>query len=172
MTRLPAPGTPAFDALTTGTPAARLREQSLGRVIGYQLAQASVVADAVFADVVQRPDELRMVEFSLLALLLANDEASPVQIATALRVSRSYITNALDRLEGRRLVQRSAHETDGRGQKVRLTAKGLAMIQQSTARLLEAEALAYSTVLSPTEQLMLAELLHKLARARRSQRSG
>ncbi|WP_395699332.1 MarR family winged helix-turn-helix transcriptional regulator [Aquabacterium sp.] len=170
MPRLPTPGTPAFEALTTETPAARLRELSLGRVIGYQLAQASVVADAVFAEVVQGPDELRMVEFSLLALLLANGEATPVQIANALRVSRSYITNALDRLDRRQLVQRSAHETDGRAQKVRLTPQGTAMIQQSTARLLEAEATAYAPVLTPTEQLMLGELLHKLARARRPPR--
>lgn len=166
MPRTRSLGTPASEALAAETPAAHLREHSLGRVIGYQLAQASVVADAVFADVVQGPDELRMVEFTLLALLQANGEATPVQIANALRVSRSYITNALDRLDRRRLVQRSAHETDGRALMVRLTAKGTAMIQQATTRLLEAEAAAYASVLTPTEQLMLGELLHKLARGR------
>ena len=51
------------------TPAGRLVEASLHHVLGYQLAQATIVTDAVFAERVGTPFDLRPVEFTVLCLI-------------------------------------------------------------------------------------------------------
>ena len=65
----------------------------------------------------------------------------------------------------RGLIVREANESDRRGQHLRVTKQGEALAVDLTARLLDSERAAFKT-LSAAEQMMLAELLHKLARAR------
>jgi len=48
------------------TPSGHLSEASLHLVMGYQLAQATIVTDAVFAQRVGLPFDLRPVEFTVL----------------------------------------------------------------------------------------------------------
>lgn len=147
------------------TPAGRLREGALQQLLGYQLAQASIVTIGLFHDVVGHSHSLRTVEYTLLALIHANPLVSPAQLTKALGLSAPYITNGLDKLAGRGLIVRETNENDRRGFHLSVTEQGEALVQDLTARLLDNEKARFKT-LTPAEHLMLAELLHKLARSR------
>jgi DNA-binding MarR family transcriptional regulator len=148
------------------TPLGDLQELDLKTLLGYQVAQASIVTLRVFDETVGQVHGLRTVDYTVLALIRANQAVSPAQLAKALDLSPSYITLALDRLETRGLVTRATNEADRRGQRLHTTAEGSALALQLTRHLLAAESEAFQT-LSPVERLMLAELLHKLACSRR-----
>ena len=147
------------------TPAGRLREGALQQLLGYQLAQASIVTIGLFQDVVGNSHSLRTVEYTLLALIDANPLVSPAQLTKALGLSAPYITNGLDKLAGRGLIVRETNENDRRGFHLSVTEQGKTLVQELTARLLDNEKASFKT-LTPAEHLMLAELLHKLARSR------
>lgn len=147
------------------TPAARLHEGALRRLLGYQVAQASVATLAVFDEVVGRRFRLRTVEYTVLALIDVNGVASPAKLAKALDLSPSYITMALDKLEGRGLISRETNERDRRGQRLLTTPSGSREVAEMTNLLLDAERRTFAG-LSDAEQMMLAELLHKLAHHR------
>ena len=152
-------------ASSSETPEGRLQELELKELLGYQVAQATIVTLGVFEEVVGRPCNLRTVEYTVLALIRANGAVAPAQLAKALSLSPSYITMALDKLESLGLIKRETNETDRRGQRLHLTAKGAALALKTTQDLIRAEREAFVT-LSPIEQLMLGELLHKLAQSR------
>lgn len=147
------------------TPAGRLREGALQQLLGYQLAQASIVTIGLFQDVVGNSHSLRTVEYTLLALIHANPLVSPAQLTKALGLSAPYITNGLDKLAGRGLIVRETNENDRRGFHLSVTAQGETLVKDLTSRLLDNEKASFKT-LTPAEHLMLAELLHKLARSR------
>lgn len=147
------------------TPDGRLNEEPLRWLLGYQLAQASIVTISHFQEMAGNPNGLRTVEFTMLALIAANPGVSPLQLARALGLSPPYITTGLDKLCRRGLVLREASEKDGRKMHLLTTEQGEAMANELTEKLVDSERARFDT-LSPTEQLMLAELLHKLARAR------
>jgi DNA-binding MarR family transcriptional regulator len=147
------------------TPAGQLEEARLAQVLGYQLAQAAIVTNALFARHVGEPFELRPVEYTVLTLIAENPGGSLARLARALAVTAPNITALVDRLEARGWVARSASEKDRRAQVLRVTAKGAALVREATMRILVAEKAALA--LSPGEQAMLAELLHKVACARR-----
>jgi DNA-binding MarR family transcriptional regulator len=148
------------------TPFGHLQEFELRHLLGYQVAQASIVTLQVFDDVVAKSEGLRTVEYTVLALIRANGAVSPAQLAKAINLSPSYITVALDTLEARSLVKRETNEKDRRGQRLHATAQGEALAKRLTDELLQAEREAVHTLTS-VERMMLAELLHKLSRARR-----
>ncbi|MCW5652915.1 MarR family transcriptional regulator [Hydrogenophaga sp.] len=147
------------------TPAGRLREGALQQLLGYQLAQASIVTIGLFQEEVGDPHGLRTVEYTLLALIEANPRVSPAHLTKALGLSAPYITNGLDKLAGRGLIVRETNENDRRGFHLSVTEKGEALARQLTTQLLESERARFKTLTS-AEYLMLAELLHKLARSR------
>jgi len=142
-----------------------LQERDLRHLVGFQVAKASIVTLAIFDDVVGQPEGLRTVEYTVLALIDSNGSVAPAQLAKTLNLSPSYITVALDKLEARGFINRQADQRDRRGQRLTTTAKGHQEALRLTRSLIEAERRAMST-LSPVEQLMLAELLGKLARSR------
>lgn len=151
---------------TPRTPAARLDESPLRSVIGYQLAQAGVLTDRVFDAAVGEPLALRRLEFTVLALLHGNPGALARQLSRALAVTPAHIAVTLERLEGRALIERERGTTDGRTQHLSLTASGTAMVDRALKALQRGEAAALGANLSPAEQAMLAELLHKAAAGR------
>lgn len=146
------------------TPAGRLEEARLQMVLGYQLAQATIVTDAIFRSEVGEPFELRPVEYTVLTLISENPGGSPARLARALAVTPPHITAIVDRLVARALVQRKASDEDRRGQILTVTRSGAELVRNATERIVGAERAALA--LSAGEQAILAELLHKVACAR------
>ncbi|MDM0021964.1 MarR family winged helix-turn-helix transcriptional regulator [Variovorax saccharolyticus] len=144
------------------TPMGRLSEASLHLVLGYQLAQATIVTNAVFAQQVGEPFELRPVEYTVLTLVHENPDVSATRLAKALAVSAPNIAAWVDRLETRGLVRRSPHATDRRAQHLRVTAEGARLANRATRAVLDGEAGALGA-LSKGERMILIELLHKVA---------
>lgn len=147
------------------TPQARLTEGAVHGIVGYQLAQAAIVTDAVF-DAQMGAGGLRRVEFTILALIGDNPDVTARQLARALAVTPPNIAIWLDRLDTRGLVERIRSERDARVQHLRLTEAGTVLVQRTTQQLLEAEREALAG-LTAAEHAMLLQLLHKLALARR-----
>jgi len=155
-------------ALAAGAPprargSAPLDAALLAHLVGYRLSRAAVPARRVFQRHVGAPLALRPVEFSLLMLLLANERASPTQLAATLDVTPPKMTALVDRLAERGLVRRQRSAADGRAFDVLLTPEGRALVQRARriAQTMEDDWLAQ--VLSPAERAMLLELLAKLA---------
>ena len=147
------------------TPAGRLVEASLHLVLGYQLAQASIVTNAVFAGRIGASFDLRPVEYTVLSLIHENPNVSAARLAKALAVTAPNITAWIERLERRGLIQRTPHATDRRAQYLRTTPEGAALAGQATRSVLEGEHEALGN-LSVAERMMLIELLHKVAMSR------
>ena len=147
------------------TPDGHHRELDLTALLGDQAAQAAIVTLGIFDATVGRPLNLRTVDSTALALIRANGAVAPAQLAKALTLSSSCITMALDKVEGMDLIRRETNEQDRRGQRLHATAKGTALALTARRDLLAAERDALRT-LSPVEQRMLGEQLHRLARGR------
>jgi DNA-binding MarR family transcriptional regulator len=153
------------------TPQSRLVEGCMHPIVGYQLAQAAVATTLVFMQRVGRPMKLRPVEFTILALVRDNPDATARQIARALAMTPPNIALWLDKLERRHLVTRTRSVRDARMQHIRATTAGDALVLKAAERLVEGERESLS-VLSAAEQAMLVELLHKIALGRRRAESA
>jgi DNA-binding MarR family transcriptional regulator len=147
------------------TPAGRLREVGLRGVIGYQLAQASVVANALYALAVAQPLGLHRLEFSILMLVRDNPGCTATNLAKALGISTPNMALWLERVAARSLVERRPSEADRRANHLHLTPEGERLAAAAAAAVAQAEADGLSG-LSAAERAMLAELLHKTALCR------
>jgi len=96
------------------TPDGQMEEARLQKVLGYQLAQASIVTNAIFFEQVGTPFELRPVEYTVLTLIAENPGGSLARLARALSVTPPNITMMVERLEGKGLVARRPSEEDRR----------------------------------------------------------
>ena len=146
------------------TPAGHLEESRLEKVLGYQLAQASLVTDAIFRREVGDSLSLRPVEYTVLTLIAENPAGTPARLARALAVTPPHISAIVEGLVGRGLVKRAASSEDRRAQVLTLTSKGVDLARKATNRIVAAERAALT--LTAGEQAILAELLHKVACAR------
>ncbi|HSV44461.1 MAG TPA: MarR family winged helix-turn-helix transcriptional regulator [Ramlibacter sp.] len=147
------------------TPRGRLEEGGMHGLLGYHLAQATIVTDGRFMRAAGQPMNLRPVEFTILQLVRENAEVTPTRLARALAITTPGITAWLDKLEARKLLVRERSAADGRAQHLRLTAEGKAKVNKALQALLEAEA-QLGEQLSPGERVILLELLRKVAQAR------
>ncbi len=129
--------------------------------LGYALAQATVLARKAFAQGMLEPTGLRPIEFSVLMLLLGNEAPAPKALSRTLNVPAPNITPVLDRLETRGLLRRAPDATDGRGQRVSLTAKGRRVAEDAYQRSRTMEDDILSVFTGP-ERTMLMALLARL----------
>ena len=109
--------------------------------------------------------ELESWEFDVLAALRragGPQELSPKELLLQNRVSSGTMTNRIDRLEQRGLVERRTHPGDGRGILVALTGDGLNRVDTAITRLLDAESELLGT-LSPDDVGQLTGLLRRLS---------
>ena len=136
---------------------------ALASVLGYQLAQAAVAANALFMRQVGSVLDLRPVEYTILALVHENPGLSSARLAQMLSVSAPNITVWIDRLVGRGWVLREPSVTDRRERLLHATADGARLAVQATEWLVDGEREAFSH-LSTGERAILIELLHKLCR--------
>jgi DNA-binding MarR family transcriptional regulator len=139
----------------------------LAHLLGYQLAQADIPCKRAFTKHVGEPLGLRPVEFTILVLVAFNPGVNGKQLAQALSVTAPNITILLDRLTEKGLVERVRSETDRRAQNIHLTPEGdkLARRAHTVSKTMEQEMLRH---LSEGERVMLLELLHKVARSRKT----
>ncbi|HTT11946.1 MAG TPA: MarR family transcriptional regulator [Burkholderiaceae bacterium] len=144
----------------------RLDEGAVLHILGYRLAQASIVMRGVFNRHVGEPLNLRTVEFTVLMLLLANEDVTPSLISRTLAMSAPNLTQLLDRLAERGLVARERSPHDRRAQHIRLTRAGRALAKKAHEISLGMEQQALQH-LSEAERAMLFELLQRVAARRR-----
>jgi DNA-binding MarR family transcriptional regulator len=141
-----------------------LDQSGLTHLVGYAATRASVELKKSF----QRhlgPLKLKAVEFSILVLVDTNAEVNQKQLGLALDVSPPNLAVTLDRMVRQGWVRRERSERDRRAQLVRLTPAGKTLVNRARkiGLTMEQEALK---VLSPAEQALLIELLHRVAQAR------
>lgn len=89
-------------------------------------------------------------------------QLSPKSLLQQTLVSSGTMTNRIDRLVARGLVERRTDPNDGRGILVQMSAQGLARVDAAITRLVDAEA-DLLDALSPSDQERLAVLLRKLS---------
>ncbi|GAB7190192.1 MarR family transcriptional regulator TamR [Kineococcus sp. NUM-3379] len=109
--------------------------------------------------------ELETWEFDVLAALRragAPHELSPGQLVVQTLVTSGTMTNRVDRLEGRGLVQRRPAPDDGRSVLVRLTPAGVSAVDAALADLVRAEHRMLA-VLPAAERRALAALLRRVS---------
>ena len=134
-------------------------------LLGYMLAQASIITNDCFAQAAGKVFELHRVEFTILQLVSENAPVTPGKLAKSLAMTAPGVTIWLDRLEARALIRRERSDTDRRVQHLGVTAAGRELVAQALAALLQAERRVLAG-LSAGERQMLLELLHKVARGR------
>lgn len=103
-------------------------------------------------------------EFDVLATLRRSGTPyalTPTALYNTAMISSGSMTNRIERLEKAGLVQREAHPTDGRGSLVKLSKKGLALIEEMIVPHVQNQK-AIVRSLSKAEQTQLATLLGKL----------
>lgn len=142
-----------------------LDQSRMLRLLGYNLAQADIPAKKAFVKYIG-PLGLRPVEYTILALLMSNQDVTQKQLSQALSVSAPNMTIILDRLEEKKWIRRTRSETDRRMQIIALTDEGCDLMQRAEeiSISMEKEILRH---LSPAEQAILFELLQKVAAHRR-----
>jgi DNA-binding MarR family transcriptional regulator len=109
--------------------------------------------------------DLESWEFDVLSALRragAPYRLSPKALLLQTLVSSGTMTNRIDRLVARGLVERGTDPNDGRGILVQMTPAGLDRVDAAIARLVDAEAGLLSS-LSAADQERLASLLRKLS---------
>jgi DNA-binding MarR family transcriptional regulator len=109
--------------------------------------------------------DLESWEFDVLAALRRAGspyQLSPKALLQQTLVSSGTMTNRIDRLVSRGLVERRTDPNDGRGILVQMTGQGLIRVDAAITRLVDAESELLAS-LSPLDQERLAGLLRKLS---------
>ncbi|MFG1704946.1 MarR family winged helix-turn-helix transcriptional regulator [Nonomuraea sp. M3C6] len=117
---------------------------------------------------------LRQGEFDVLAALRRAGPPYtliPSELSAVLMMSRAGMTNRLDRLEAAGLVERSLDPADRRSFRVRLTRKGLRIIDDTLTEHAANMARLASPV-TPEEAETLAEILRKLLDGNQEERGA
>lgn len=108
--------------------------------------------------------DLQLWEFDVLAALRRSGapyQLSPGQLLRQNHVTSGTMTNRVDRLAARALVERRTDPSDGRGVLVRLTPDGVALVDAALADLLSWEE-TQLVALSDADRSELATLLRRL----------
>jgi DNA-binding MarR family transcriptional regulator len=134
---------------------------TVANIVTYQITRANLVGLANFEGAVTAVFNLRPVEFTILQLLKEGQCTTPGQMSKELQMSPPSMSVWLDKLTERGLIQRSKSDNDGRAQFLQLTKAGEKLSDQSYESLIQSEKKLLSD-LSPGEQILLLEILHKL----------
>lgn len=103
-------------------------------------------------------------EFDVLAALRREEpphELSPAQLIEATMIGSAAMSNRLDKLTGRGLIDRRPNEFDRRSVIVRLTQEGAARVDAAMTELVRREAVELREV-SPADQAALARILREM----------
>ena len=134
-------------------------------VVGRLLRLASIAHDTI--EQALAPHGLRARAYSVLAILRThgapNYEAPPRVLLDTTFLTTGGLTNLLDRMEKAGLVKRRPDPNDGRGIVVRMTPRGLSLIDRVVEEVGRVER-ALVSELAPQERERLAMLLGQLLR--------
>ncbi len=112
------------------------------------------------------PHGLSVWSFDVLATLRRQPppyQLTPTELYGALMLSSGAMTNRIDRLESEGLVERHRETMDRRSVLVRLTAKGVQLVESVLPQVLESERERLEQITTPEERDLLAGLLrHQL----------
>ncbi|WP_428097794.1 MarR family winged helix-turn-helix transcriptional regulator [Candidatus Rariloculus sp.] len=102
-------------------------------------------------------------EFHLLAAIRTYPELpSPRDLLDPLMVTSGGLTNRIDRLEAAGLLERVANPADRRGVHLKLTPRGLDIVDRVTTAYLSNQNALLDGALDPAERTQLASLLQRL----------
>jgi len=143
-----------------------LDHSKMQKLLGYNLAQASIPSSKVFQRLIGRPLGLSQVEFSILVLLSSNPGCTGKQLCDSLGTSAARMSLLLDRLAGRMWIEKTQSGLDKRLQYLELTPAGEELVHKSfgLASSMEVDVLSHLTKI---EQVLLTELLIKVAAQRK-----
>lgn len=141
-----------------------LDQGPLLKLLGYNLAQASIPTSRVFRRRIA-PLRLTQGEYTVLTLLAHNADVTQVQLGRVLGATPSNLTNLLGRLQGKGLITRRRSTVDARAQCITLSRSGAVLARRAAAA---AAGMEETLLLHLTEgeRGMLFELLQKVARQR------
>ena len=147
-----------------GTRAPALDDSAMLKLLGYNLAQASIPTTRVFRRRIA-PLGLTQVEFTVLVLLATNPAVTQGQLGRTLGAAPSNLANMLSRLEGKGLIERRRSRRDARAQELALTRRGESLAKKALAA---SEGMEEGLLrhFSAGERAMLFELLQRVARLR------
>lgn len=142
------------------TKAATLNMQLLESLLGYNARRAALVVIDLFLERMAAFG-LRPVEFSILSTVGHNPGITSRQISAALGIQPPNLVRLVADLDGRGLLQRKPHPTDGRALGLHLTADARKMMRnaEQTALALETE---IASRLEANERDTLMRLLKKI----------
>jgi DNA-binding MarR family transcriptional regulator len=155
--------------MSASKPAAtELDTSRLDHLVGYVASRAAITMRKVFAKHMA-PFDLKIVEFSILMLVVQNPQVNQKQLGQALDISAPNMAVTLDRMVERGWVERVRSTQDRRAQHIHLTKEGAQLVQRAekVAATMEAPVLS---VLSVAEKALLIELLNKVALGRTGRR--
>ena len=146
--------------------AGQLDHCKMAKLLGYQLARASIPTDRLFKKHIGSSFQLNKVEFTIVMLVSSNQEVTPKRLSNAINVPSPNLTLILDRLEDQGILVRRRSTLDRRVQHVTLTRKGSTLARKADmqSNSMETELLSHLTF---AERAMLFELLEKVATHRR-----
>lgn len=111
-----------------------------------------------------KPYGLHYTDFDIMATLRRKGEPfelTPTQLSESVILTSGAMTAAIGRLEKASMVKRTQDKEDGRSRRVKLTAKGVRLVEETVSIRFELAAKNLEG-LSPTEQKKLASLLKKM----------
>jgi DNA-binding MarR family transcriptional regulator len=104
------------------------------QVVDAVLRASRVLVSVAVRSLAAVEDEVTLPQYRLLVVVAGRGPQRPTALAELLAVHPSTITRLCDRLVAKRLVQRAESPTNRREVSVRLTAKGLRLVDSVTDR--------------------------------------
>ena len=131
--------------------------------IGYWLRRVSNAVSGGFATKLAALD-VSVAEWVFMRLLYKRDPIPPSQVAEVMALTRGGVTKIADRLINKGYLAREDDPEDGRGQRLKLTAKGNQIVPKLAALADKNEA-EYFAHLSAQDKRQLMALLQKTVEA-------
>lgn len=133
---------------------------SLEEIAGFhvRMAQAAIYRDFCAK---MKAINLSQTQYAVLVLVSANPGVSQIDLARSIGSDRATMMALVNRLELRRLVERTLSETDRRKQELRLTVEGAATLKRAAGVIAKHEKSAFAG-LSADETATLVRLLKKV----------
>ena len=133
----------------------------LTHLVGYAASRAAITLRRVFVRHLG-PLDLKVVDYSILALVASNPQINQKRLGEALDISPPNMAVTIDRMVERGWVERVRSHHDRRAMQIHLTPAGTELMRQAD-RISASMEDASLRMLSPAERALLIELLLKVA---------